>query len=284
MAKGFAPKTGFLASLRDALHRLPRAENKVAQRILDDPDSVLSMSISELAEQCSVADATVIRLARRLGLSGYQEAKIWIAADRSGARRPPSGLDVDPGAELARIVTLNADALAATVTLLDPGVVASIGERLSAARLVAIYGAGTSGLAARYLAYRLTRIGVPASFEEDTHYQVMATVLMDGATAAVAFSQSGSTYSVVSALRAAKESGSATVAVTRFRSAPMTAAADVTILTGAEEEPILSGALPGLVSQLAVADVLAVATGWHRPTVAADTLALTAQRVANLKF
>jgi DNA-binding MurR/RpiR family transcriptional regulator len=284
LAKGFAPKSGFLAGLREALHELPRAEHRVAERILDDPDSVLSLSISELAEQCGVADATIIRLARRLGLSGYQEAKILIAADHSDSRRPPLGIDVDPQTEMARIVALNTSALEATAALLDPNVAAGVGKRLSAARLVAVYGVGTSALAARYLAYRLTRIGVNATFEADAHYQVMATVLMDQESAAVAFSQSGSTYSVVSALRAAKESGSTTVAVTRFKNAPMTAAADVTIQTGADEEPILSGALPGLVSQLAVADVLAVATGWQRPATAADILALTAQRVANLKF
>jgi RpiR family carbohydrate utilization transcriptional regulator len=286
MPRTFARQTDFLSRLRDRAARLPRAERGVARVILEDPEAVLALSISELAERSGVADATVVRLARRLGLSGFQEMKLLIAADRSQeaeltvAAPPGDGL----AGEVERLVGLHLAALRATQDLLVVADLEAVAERLSVARLVELYGVGTSALAARYLAYRLIRMGVVAHFEEDAHYQAMGTVLADPGCVAVAFSQSGSTYSVVGALKAARDSGAFTVAVTRFRHAPLTAAAAVTLLTGADETPYGSGALSGLISQLCVADVLAVATGRRQPEKAQAALRLSAERLADMKF
>jgi DNA-binding MurR/RpiR family transcriptional regulator len=281
----FARQTNFLSRLREVMGRLPRAERGVAQAILDDPDGVLSLSISELAARSGVGDATVVRMARRCGLSGFQELKILVAADRSATEGPerdpsPAGLDEEVG----RVMAAQAASLAATRHLLDLADVERTAEHLDNARRVAVYGVGTSALAARYLAYRLIRMGVAASFEEDAHYQAMGTVLMGREDVAVAFSQSGSTYSVVGALEACRAAGAFTAAVTRSRSAPLTTAADVILLTGADETPLLSGALPGLASQLFLADILAIATGVRRPDRAREALRQSAERVATMKF
>lgn len=280
MPRMFTRKSDFLPQLRQAFVRLPRAERAVARVILADPEAVLSLSLSEMAERSGVAEATVVRMARRLGLSGYQDMRLVVASDRSDAMAPDASVigSADGGA-----VALTA-AVSATEDLLDPADVAQVAEKLDKASLAAIYGAGTSGLAGRYLAYRLTRMGIVAVFEEDTHYQVMGAVLLHEGTAAIAFSQMGSTVSVVTALTAAREVGAFTAAVTRVRHSPLTAVADVTLLTGAQEAPLLSGALPGVVSQLYVADSLAVAAGQRRPVRARETIRTTAELVANLKF
>jgi DNA-binding MurR/RpiR family transcriptional regulator len=219
-------------------------------------------------------------MARRLGLSGYQDMRLVVASDRSEVVSPDDGV---PGGAEAGPSAMTA-AVNATQELLDPASVNLVAERLDRSPLVAIYGAGTSGLAGRYLAYRLTRMGVVAVFEEDTHYQVMGAVLLREGTAAIAFSQTGSTVSVVTALTAAREAGAFTAAVTRMRHCPLTVVADVTLLTGADEAPLLSGALPGVVSQLYVADCLAVAAGRRRPVRARETIRTSAQLVADLKF
>ncbi len=290
LARRFTRQTNFLARLREMAAGLPKAERGVARAILQDPEAVLSLSISELAQRSQVADATVVRMARRLGLSGYQELKILVAADRGdmddGGDGPagPAPAGADLPASVSRVVAQSVASLKATQTLVDAQAVARVAERLDRAPLVAIYGVGTSALAAKYLAYRLTRMGVVAHFHDDAHYQAMSTVLMGEACAAVAFSQSGSTYSVVEALSAARGVGAFTVAVTRYRHAPLSAAADVLLITGAEETPLLSGALPGLVSQLCIADLLAVSTGGLRPDRAREALRQSAERVADMKF
>lgn len=280
MPRSFTRKSDFLPQLRQALVRLPRAERAVARVVLEDPEAVLSLSLSEMAERSGVAEATVVRMARRLGLSGYQDMRLVVASDRSDAVAPEASMGGGTDAGAAAVTA----ALGATEAALDPEGVARVAASVDKAALVAIYGAGTSGLAGRYLAYRLTRMGIVAVFEEDTHYQVMGAVLLREGTAAVAFSQTGSTVSVVTALTAAREAGAFTAAVTRVRHSPLTQVAEVTLLTGADEALLLSGALPGVVSQLYVADSLAIAAGQRRPVRARETIRATAELVANLKF
>ena len=51
--------------------QLTNSEKKVADYVLGHRTDAQYMSISELAEECAVADATISRFCRRLGLGGY---------------------------------------------------------------------------------------------------------------------------------------------------------------------------------------------------------------------
>lgn len=57
------------------------AEKKIADWIFKNPNKIIPLSISELAEQCGCGDATIVRFARRLGFGGYQELKISLAQE-----------------------------------------------------------------------------------------------------------------------------------------------------------------------------------------------------------
>ena len=53
-----------------------RGEKKIADWLMNHPSELISLSISEVAVVCGCGDATVIRFAKRLGLSGFQELKV----------------------------------------------------------------------------------------------------------------------------------------------------------------------------------------------------------------
>ena len=70
-----------LTRIRSMYTALGRGEKKIADWLLEHPSELISLSISEVASVCGCGDATVIRFAKRLGLSGYQELKINIARE-----------------------------------------------------------------------------------------------------------------------------------------------------------------------------------------------------------
>ena len=74
--------------------QLTNSEKKVADYVLSHRIDAQYMSISELAEECEVADATISRFCRRLGLGGYNAFKLELAkasmATRAGNVPPPS--------------------------------------------------------------------------------------------------------------------------------------------------------------------------------------------------
>ena len=59
--------------------QLTNSEKKVADYVLAHRMDAQYMSISELAEECAVADATISRFCRRLGLGGYNTFKLELA-------------------------------------------------------------------------------------------------------------------------------------------------------------------------------------------------------------
>ena len=67
--------------IRFSLDFMGPAEKKIAEYLLTHTGEIIDISISELAERCSCGDATIVRFSRRLGLSGYQELKLRIAAE-----------------------------------------------------------------------------------------------------------------------------------------------------------------------------------------------------------
>lgn len=59
-----------LSLIRASLDLMRNSERKVANCVLADPASVVSCSITELAEKAGTSEPTVIRFCRRLGLRG----------------------------------------------------------------------------------------------------------------------------------------------------------------------------------------------------------------------
>jgi DNA-binding MurR/RpiR family transcriptional regulator len=75
---------------------------------------------------------------------------------------------------------------------------------------------------------------------------------------AIAISHTGTTTDTVDALRAARESGATTIAITNFVPSPLTGCADLVLATAARETTFRSGATASRIAQLAVIDCLFV--------------------------
>ncbi len=58
--------------------RLPRAELRIADFVLQHPESVITMNMADLKAVTGVSDPTIIRFARRLHCSGYPELKVFV--------------------------------------------------------------------------------------------------------------------------------------------------------------------------------------------------------------
>ena len=107
--------------------KLTKQTKTVADYILANQRETQYMSITTLADNCGVADATVYRLCRTLGFSGYNDFKLALV--KGNGKRPldmPLGLDGNVTMEDSigdmskKLYSVNASALADTLTRLDP--------------------------------------------------------------------------------------------------------------------------------------------------------------------
>ena len=60
---------------------LSKSEQLVCDYIIQHPNEVIYLSVSELAAKSGVSDATVIRTSQKIGNGSYQELKISLAQD-----------------------------------------------------------------------------------------------------------------------------------------------------------------------------------------------------------
>ena len=70
-----------LSTIKIEYDNLTAKEKKVADYILKNYESVISMTIAELAEKAGVVKSVIIRCCQSLGLSGYSQLKLLLSKE-----------------------------------------------------------------------------------------------------------------------------------------------------------------------------------------------------------
>ncbi|MFD9703111.1 MurR/RpiR family transcriptional regulator [Lentzea sp. NPDC059081] len=276
-----------LVKIRSLLPGLARAEQRVAKVVLENPATVAHRSITEVAEQAGTSETTVTRFCKAIGVGGYPELRIALAADtaRSQARaNHDMGGDIGPGDDLAQVVGkvafADARAVEETAEQLDVEALAQVVQAVAGARRVDVYGFGASAFVAFDLQQKLHRIGLTCFAWNDTHIALTSAAVLTGADVAVGISHTGSTAETVEALRVARETGATTVALTNFPRSPITEAADHVLTTAARETTFRSGAMASRIAQLTVIDCLFIGVAQHHVDTAKTALEATYEAVS----
>ena len=89
-----------LEQIKGRLEDLNKAERKVAEIILQNPQQATRFSIAALAQAASVSEPTVNRFCRSFGVSGYPELKLQLAQSlASGAAYVSRAVEADDNPE-----------------------------------------------------------------------------------------------------------------------------------------------------------------------------------------
>ncbi len=266
-----------LVRIRSLLPGLAKAEQRVAHVVLEDPGGVARRSITEVADSAGTSETTVTRFCKAVGVSGYPELRIALAADtaRAAARTDRDmGGDIDPSDDLTQVVGkvafADARAVEETAEQLDIGALRQVVEAIAGAGRVDVYGVGASAFVALDLQQKLHRIGRVCFAWNDTHIMLTSAAVLEPGDVAVGISHTGATTDTVEALRQARERGATTVAVTNFPRSPIAEVADHVLTTAARETTFRSGATASRIAQLTVIDCVFIGVAQrHRDNVLA---------------
>lgn len=251
-----------LTRIRANYNQFTKAEKRVADYIIENPEKVLFMSITELAESCSVGDTSVFRFCKTMELKGYQEFKMRLSLSMNDGEKK---LDQYAGnitledsfQDLAKkILNNNINALTETFSLLDEGLIRQAIERMHQAKRIYFFGVGASMLTAMKAMNKFLHIEPKVYCIQDSHMQAMAASTMGPEDAAVLISYSGATKDTIHVARQAKEAGAVIICITRFIKSPLTAFSDITLLCGANEGPLQGGSTSAELSQMYLIDLL----------------------------
>lgn len=256
---------GGLIGIKESMESLKPMEQKVAQYILEHPETVVNASVQKVAELAGVSEATIIRLARSLHLKGFQELKLRIAADLAKASIPAdrtSYQEIQIGGAVQDLIQSishnNMLSIQDTLTVLSPKDVERAIDCLSKARRVYFFGVGASAVIAQDFKQKLSRINRWCEAAPDFDSQATLAANMTEEDVAFGISYSGQTENIIQSLQIAKASGATIISLTKFGNNPVAEMADIRLFTSSLEQSIRSGAMASRIAQLNVIDILYV--------------------------
>ena len=239
--------TNFWELLQQHQNDLTKSGHMVADYLVQHAAEAQYLSISSLARECKVAEATVFRFCRALGFEGYHEMRIALAqANATGAlvnQRAPEP-DADTATLCEHAGALFMTAINGTQNALSPEAVDKAVALLHSARQVFCLGQGGSMLVANDICARFA--GITNKFRKagESQMKVMAASLMTEEDVVLFVSYSGATRDMIETLRTAKAAGAKIILITHYEDSPGAKLADIVLLCGAQEIPLDSGSIP----------------------------------------
>ncbi len=255
------PIVNVFEKINGEYYQLTSAEKKVADYAVIHQQQTQFMSISELAEEAGVAEATISRFCKRLGYKGYSAFKLAIANATAGRQEPGAirreGLEEDSLEGICRAAYENdVDALRQTMELLRPEFIRKAADMIASAGRVLCMGQGGSMILAQECAHLFSTIQMNFQAVMDSHMQAIAASQLTAGDVVIYFSYSGSTTALLKNLQLIQERKARSILVTRFPKSPGAAYADVVLQCGAREGPLQGGSVAARVAQLYLMDVL----------------------------
>ncbi|MBQ9860573.1 MAG: MurR/RpiR family transcriptional regulator [Clostridia bacterium] len=231
-------------------------EKRIADYILQNTQSILGLSINDLADRCGSGDATVVRFSRRLGFSGYQAMKIGIAAEFGSTSAVDSSISREDSCFDIYRKRMNDIALSlqSTESVLSPTQLERAAQAIMQAGRVVIFGLGNSAPIAQDAAHKFLRLGLDAQACCDNHLQAIIASHLSPQTVAIGISHSGSSKDVVEALHLAKSMGATTICVTNVGQSPILSVSDIPLFTKAMETNRSILAMSSRIAQLTIFD------------------------------
>ncbi len=260
--------TNFWELLHERQDALTKSGRAVAEYLMQHSDEAQYLSISSLAKECKVAEATVFRFCRALGFDGYHEMRIALAqANATGSplnpREPEPGATTSTLCEHAAALFMNA--INGTQNSLSTDAVEKAVELMQNAKQVFCFGQGGSMLLANDICARFASLSTKFRTAGDSHLQLLTASLMTPDDVVLFVSYSGATRDMMETLHTARNVGAKIILLTHYEDSPGASLADIVLRCGAQESPLDSGSIPIKVAFLYVGEVLLLRYTMNNP-------------------
>ena len=238
---------------------LSKSERRVCDYIIQHPEEIIYLSVSELAERSGVSDATVIRASQKLGSKSYQDLKISLAQDivtPLQAVNEEIAPDDTPSAVVEKVFQGILHTLDSTYQILDIALLEKTAGLILSAGKICICGLGNSLAIAVDLQHKLMRLGLNATAFTDTHLQLISSSFLGEGDVLFCISHSGSSKDIVNTATLAKENHAWVISLTHLGASPLDEISDISLHTTSNETRYRQIALSSRLAQMAIIDAL----------------------------
>ena len=228
--------------LQSIYDSLKRAERSAADLMSDHPEVIAYSSIAQVAEQANVSQPTFVRLAKRLGYTGFAQMKhniaVYLEHKKESVTLPYDSITPhsEPTDITQSIIYASIQALNDMLDIMVPEDYERASELLINAKSIAFLGSGDAGTVASSGYLRFLRLGKTCMTASDFDTQIALASALDKDSVCVLVSHSGSSTSVVQAAKLAKASGATTIAITNYPYSHLAKICDISLFTATFSE------------------------------------------------
>ncbi|MBI9044621.1 MAG: MurR/RpiR family transcriptional regulator [Anaerolineaceae bacterium] len=226
------------SKVRGLYASLSPSEKKVGDFVLNNHELVIRQTVSEVAENSGVSDATVIRFIRSLGFKRWLELKIELTRAIPDASRLIFD-DVEecdePYLIMKKVFQSSIQALEDTAALLKEEKFKSALDLIRKVDRILIIGVGTSAPMAQELFNRLFRLGLNCLVQTDSYIMNMQSALLGEDDLLIVISQTGDSEDPIRTAGVAKENECSVLCITGNIHSELRKYADVILLSVCHE-------------------------------------------------
>jgi RpiR family carbohydrate utilization transcriptional regulator len=253
----------FIRYLQANYSNLRKSEKIIADYLQLHAQERLDLSITELAKRLKVSETTVSRFCKVIGLRGYQDLKLSMAASLSTVEEfkniPPTIHEGDSTPEIGRKLSDSlSGSIAKTQQSLNVEDMNNAIDAIARASQIYLYGIGGSAVIAQATHHLFTKAGLNCVIYTDGYMQTVSASMIKPKMVALGVSNTGITKHVVDALRIAGRNGAMTIAITSDCQSALARVSKICLATPVEymDTPLYGGAIDAKVCQLYLVDLL----------------------------
>lgn len=231
---------------------LSRQQKQAADYLLQQEAQAGTMTLRQCASGAGVGQPTILRMLEACGYESWSDFQheVWKSLGQK-ERQKQSGV--------LQIVKDDIQMIADMARELDMEQLKRVVKIMKKAKIIDVYGTDNSANAAAELSGRLLHLGLTSRNYSDLFFQKISAGHLGEKDVAVSFSISGETIAVIEALKAARECGAVTVAVTGDRESTLAECADYVFVTPTIYAHQVSRWISSRISQIAFVDTLCAA-------------------------
>lgn len=252
---------GILEQLNNPTFKVTKSDNILIEYMNQVKDAVIYKSISEIAKESKLGEATITRFTKKLGYSGFQEFKITLAKELSIQAEKnivhPSISRYEDICETAyKLFASTFDVLQQTITTLDIVMVSKCRKSLLEAKKIYLMGIGHSGIIALDFNYKLMRIGLNTFPINDSHTMLMMASIMTEEDVVLAISHSGETNEMIETAKIARQQGACIISLTQNNINELRQLADIQLTYCSNETLFETGSVNSKIPQMFILDLI----------------------------
>ncbi len=248
-----------IVELNTEYENLTRVEKRIADCLLSSPKSFINSSVTELSEKLGVSQGSINNFGKKFSSGGFSTLKLELAQCISAHSEPPFGAVDRTGSIKSALevkIRENTASFRNTLDINSEENLALAAQLIMDAEKIEVYGVFQSGVAAKDIYYQLIRLGMPATFVDDSFMCTVSASMLNEKSVAIAVSASGRTKEILDSVELAHQSGAKVICLTGGKSSPLAKISDCVLITPPSGITISNRATEMRLSQLFIIDAL----------------------------